>query len=122
VAYADGHRQADGFWDVSAPLDAALFGEPRLVDEPAATMLTLTTFAERAIVRSSYDGTFLCDGKGWTSVVDRAMPVRIRRLIRCDGSRTATCSTLDGSRLCDGTYVFDGAYCAGDILTEEGLR
>ncbi|MDR0403586.1 MAG: hypothetical protein LBH35_08380 [Treponema sp.] len=47
------------------------------------------------------------------------LSVSVIRLLRCDGSRTPSCSLCDGSIVCDGSYTgFDGRYYREDIFQE----
>jgi phage tail P2-like protein len=119
----DGSFDCSGYIKIYDPM--AIAGPITPVDdfEDRLKMETeLGLLEDQAGITPICDGTWNCDGNNLAPVIDAPMKLRIITRIRCDGSRTPSCSTCNGTWVCDGSHnCFDGWYCSGDLITEEAV-
>jgi len=122
VYKCNGSFDCSGYAKVYFPMDVQ--GPVTPIDTYADKLsgnITIEPFEDRAVITPLCDGSFLCDGSNQASMID-AMKLRIIRPLRCDGTKSPSCSLCDGSIICDGSYTgFDGWYYSGDVVQEEIL-
>jgi hypothetical protein len=125
--FPNGAYRCDGSFDCSGYIpiyDPGDFPGPIFPADVLADTLVMQMGTERFedVIRLNpiCDGAWTCDGSNLAPMADAPMAIRVIRPMRCDGSRTPSCSVCDGSWRCDGTYArFDGWYCSGDLQEEE---
>jgi hypothetical protein len=117
----DGSFDCSGYIKIYDPLEISgpIMPKDNLEDRLDMTM-ELDLLEDHARIDPVCDGTWFCDGSNLAPIIDAPMKLRIITSMRCDGSRTPSCSACDGTWLCDGSHnCFDGWYCSGDLIEEE---
>jgi phage tail P2-like protein len=127
--FPDGTYRCDGSFDCSGyikiydPIKITGPIMPKAGTEDTIRMSQgLDPFEDHVYFVHVCGGAWNCDGNNLVPIIDAPIKLRIITPVRCDGTRTPSCSTCDGTWVCDGSHTcFDGWYCSGDIITEEGV-
>ena len=125
--FPDGAYRCDGSFDCSGYIkihDPRAFPGPIMPTDEFDDRLTFECgplrLVDEMILDPLSDGSWERDGGGPAPLADAPMTIRVITPVRCDGSRTPSCSTPDGTWMCDGSHAcFDGWYCSGDLIREE---